>query len=242
MGGKISILILLMLPSFRRFASIAAIISLPISLACLLFSLIAIDFNMDAFSDYSLLLAQGEQSASPWRWAMLLDLFGYYLLIVPVVLYLRSWLIPKGREWMNLATIGLLTYSLVGAIGAVILATTLPPILESHAAALEPQRSALEATFTSWSTAVYSGLWNLLEQLAGGIGWLIIGLILHNHYRKLALLTTALGISCLIDAFGSILGLEAIASIGQSVYLILAPLWAGILGIVLWRTRAIAAD
>lgn len=228
--------------SFRRFAAIAAIVSLPLSAACLLLLLIAIDFNMEAFTTYSLLLDQGEQASKPFRWGMLLDMLGYYLLIVPAILWARGHFKAQHKEWLDLAAVSLLGYSLIGAIGAVVLATTIPPILTDIASASETQRIALEASFNSLTRAVYDGLWNLLEQLAGGVGWLILGFVLFATHHKLGLLTIVLGISCLVDAAGSIIHAEAIASVGQSIYLVLAPLWAGWLGVMMLRRQPQGTD
>ncbi len=39
-------------------------------------------------------LASGVRGAALWRWSMVLDMLGYYLLIVPLILFLRQWLYP----------------------------------------------------------------------------------------------------------------------------------------------------
>lgn len=48
--------------------------------------------NPDAFSNLSLILNIPNVNASLIRWSMLTDLLGYYVLLLPILYYLRTYL------------------------------------------------------------------------------------------------------------------------------------------------------
>ena len=162
--------------SFRRMSAIAAMLSLPLAAGNLITILLAVDFNLGALYEPLLLLHTGTRGAGLWRWSMILDVFGYYLLIVPLILSLRSWLRPSSPNWIDLFTFCLLAYCLIGASGAAILATATPPLIAGYTTAAGPQRAILEAISTGYADAVYGGLWNLLEEFLAGVGWIGVGL------------------------------------------------------------------
>jgi hypothetical protein len=82
-------------------------------------SLASANGNSQAFLDGSV-IAIGPQGASLFRWAMILDLFGFYLLLAPLALHLWDRLKSRGPGFIRLYTFCGLGYTLIGAIGAVI--------------------------------------------------------------------------------------------------------------------------
>ena len=221
--------------SFGRMAAIAAMVSLPLAAGNLLTMLAAVHFDLSALSDPLVLLHQGATAARLWHWAMVLDILGYYLLIVPVILLLRSWLRAKSPNWIDLAALCLLAYCGIGAIGGAILATAIPPLIRGYATA-GPQRVVVETVFSGYADAVYRGMWNLLEEFLAGVGWLAMGVVLRSEDRRLGRATTMLGLACLVDALGTAANVDAVATTGLGVYLVLAPIWAWWVGTRLLRT------
>ncbi len=221
--------------SFQRMAAITAIISMPLVAVTTVVGLIPVNFNLDAMTDLRLFLSTGASGAGLWRWAMVLELLSYYLLIVPLTLWLWRWLKARSPNWIGLYTLCVLGYSLVGAIGAVTLAAVMPPFIAEYAQATENQRVVIETVFAAFQNTVYTGLWNMLEELLGGVGWLGIGLILVKERRAAGVVTILLGLSALVDAAGTMANQEAIASLGLYLYALLAPVWALWLGIDLLR-------
>jgi hypothetical protein len=220
--------------SFRRFAGLAAVISAPFAAANLIAMFAAVHFDLDAISHPLVLLHQGGSAATLWRWSMVFDAFGYYLLIVPAIMVLRSSLRHSSPNWTDFSALCLLAYTLIGAIGCAILATTVPPLLTGYAAA-GAQHHVFEIVFTGYSNAVYRGLWNLLEEFVAGVGWLGIGLVILTRRRRFGLLTIVLGAACLIDSLGTAVNVDAIATVGLGIYLILAPIWACCVGLFLLK-------
>jgi len=222
--------------SFSRAVSIAAIAAAPLAAGEIIAMMAAVHFNLDGMSHPLVLLRAGSSAAPLWRLSMVLDILGYYLLVVPLFVHLRNSTRPASPNWVDLFTLCLLGYSLIGAVGAAVLATALPTLIIQYAASNGPGHLAnLTATFTGFTDSVYRGLWNLLEQLLAGVGWIGYGLVLRRRHRRLGLSTVILGTACLVDSLGTALNVDAIASTGLIIYLVLAPIWAATIGAGLWR-------
>jgi hypothetical protein len=222
--------------SFQRWAAVAAIVSAPLALASILLPLPAIDYDVATFADPISVLRRGAAAAGLMRASLLADMLGYYLLIAPLVMVLRTWLEPRARTWTRLFTGCLLVYVVVGAAGAAMLAAASPRLMLAHAAATSAdQRFAIESVYyTLWDT-IYGGLWNIFEELVAGVGWLGIGLLLRRDRPVLGVVTIVLGAACLLDAAGNMFAWKTAADTGLYIYLLLAPAWALTLGLILLR-------
>jgi hypothetical protein len=222
--------------SFTRMAAIAAIASLPLAVGNLLAMLAAVHFNLNGMTNPLVLLHGGTAAAPWWRWSMILDILGYYLPIVPLILFLRSSLRHRSPNWIDLFALCLLAYCLIGAIGGAMLATALPTVIREYASVTSGSRQvSLQSVFTGYTDGIYRGLWNLLEEFLAGVGWIGFGLLLRTERRRLGLVTIVLGVACLVDSFGTALNVDVIASTGLMVYLVLAPAWACWMGVGLLR-------
>jgi hypothetical protein len=222
--------------SFQRWAALAAIISMPVALASIFLPLPAIEYDVATFADPLSLLRRGAAAAGLMRASLLADMLGYYLLIAPLVMVLRTWLEPRARAWSRLFTGSLLVYVVVGAAGAAVLAAASPRLMIAHGAATSAdQRFALEALYNTLWDSIYGGLWNIFEELVAGVGWLGIGLLLRRDRPVLGVVTIVLGAACLLDGIGNIFAWKTAADAGLYVYLLLAPAWALAFGITLLR-------
>ena len=221
--------------SFQRFAALAAIISFPLTIGSIVLSGMALDFNMEAATNPALLLSVGADGANLSRWGMILDMLGYYLPLLPVALFLWRWLGSRDPDWVLFYTLCGLGYILIGAIGAVILAAVHPPLINAYAQASVEQRPALETVFSAVWNMVYGGMWNILGELLAGTWFLGIGLLLRSERRLFSIFSIILGSSALLDSLGMILGIEAIALLGVSIFVFLAPIWTLWIGIDLLR-------
>ena len=205
-----------------------------IALLCSLLGAVAVDFNLDAFSDPKLILTMQGVHVALIRWSMVADLFGYYLLLLPAIFYLHDWM--KGRTpWRNLLTFCGSSYVLIGAIGASILAAVWPPLMLAFPGATAGQQENLQMSFNMFSDLVYRGMWNRLEVFLGGIWWLGVGAFLRKESKVLGIVTIVLGIFTILDGIGAVMGVSALSELGLNVYLILAPLWALWFGVALMR-------
>ncbi len=222
--------------SFQRFAAVSAIVSFPLALASNVLQGLPTNFNSDVFTNPTVMLSIGANGASLMRWGLILDMLGYYLPLLPVALFLQSWCRPRNPAWVRFCTACGLGYILIGAAGAATLAAVHPPLIAAYAQETSAaQRAVLETVFIAVWNLVYGGLWNILGELLAGTWLLGIGLLLRGERRIFSVITIILGLSALLDSFGTISGIGALALPGLSIYVGLAPIWALWLGIDLLR-------
>src|SRR5262245_1113267 len=103
-------------------AGVVAVVSAGLSAA-------AMGTDVTALAAPERLLASGPRSAEFLRWAMLADVFGYYLLLAPAALYLHDRLKDHDPPRMALYTLGGFGYMLIGSMGAAMLGAVLPPLI-----------------------------------------------------------------------------------------------------------------
>jgi hypothetical protein len=223
--------------SFQRLAAVFSIVSAILAFGSIGFQSVVLGVTTDPFSNPTSILGTGATGATLFRWGLILDMFGYYLLLAPLALLLWSRLKPKDMNLITLYTISGLAYMLIGALGAATLAAISPPLIEGYGQASAPQRQMSELVFSGFLNAVYLGLWNLLESGLSGMWWLGIGLYLRREQPALGSFTTVLGIFALLDALGRILNVQIIYTVGLAGMLLLIPLWALWFGIDLLRSR-----
>ena len=211
----------------RRLAGWAAILAAVLAFGSTLLGLAAVNFNSaDTYANPSSMLALGARGAALLRWSSIADMFGFYLLLMPLALYLGSWLRPSSPHLVTLYSVCGLCYALIGAIAAALMAAVLPPLIRTYATASPQQRESLQLIFDSFYRAGFQGLFNPLEMLVGATWWLGMAPLLRQERRALGTFTTVLGIAALLDALGVILQIEVVFMIGLAGVLLLIPLWA----------------
>ena len=118
---------------------------------------------------------RGPAAANLLRGGGLIDMVGY-LALAPVVLYLGGRLrvaaeLPRRRGLVDILTFSGLGFALVGSIGAVLLASQGPALLQASTVG-PAEAAAARVSFPALASGVYVGLWGTLEQLLLGI-WLM---------------------------------------------------------------------
>ena len=115
------------------------------------------------------LLASGATGAALIHWGSLIDLFGY-LSIAPVVLYLRARY--SAARYVDIFAAAGLALVVIGAIGAVSMATAAPPLINDYGSGTEAEKQALLPAFSTLYRTVVLGLWQTLETIPAAI-WLL---------------------------------------------------------------------
>lgn len=220
---------------FQRIAGMTAILSIFPALASVICLGAAVNFSPGALSDPASLITIGVDRANLFRWGMVFDMFGYYVLLAPLALLLWKWLRSKDSLVVTLYTVCGFGYILVGAIGAIILSAVEPPLIAQYAQTSGVLRETLQTVFSSFLNAVYLGLWNPLEALLAGIWWVGTGSLLRHQRRSLGIVSILLGVGALLDAFGSIVGLEPVFLLGVSWLVLFSLVWVAWCGIELLR-------
>ncbi len=213
------------------------IISGILALASITAALIAANYNFDAFSDPLLILTTTGANAAAAKWSMILDMFGYYLLLLPSIYFLQDWL--KSRSaWSSLITFSATSYVLIGAIGAAVLAIIWPAIINAYPSASAGEQLLLKSDFKLINDIVYGGLWNLLETLFAGTWWIMTGVALYrNKFSAFGIFTQVTGYFCLADSLSEIVQSPLLHEIALNGYLLLSIAWAITFGVILLRQK-----
>lgn len=218
--------------SFRRIAAISAILSAPLALAAVVVVTAAVEFDFGIMSDQAGLLELGAQAAGILRWGEILGVFGYYLLLAPVALYLWYWLRSQSPRMVTLITLSGLASIFIGVIGATLRAGVLPEMMSAYALAPDAQRQVLSVVFQTTTDVIFEAL-GPIEAILAGVWILGVGPVLRSERRGPGILAMTLGIAMLGSGFGAMFQIDLLAVLDLAYFV--SPIWALWLGIVIWR-------
>ncbi len=117
----------------------------------------------------AVLLESGPSGARLIEWGSIVDMFGY-LSMVPVVLYLRDRY--AGAKMINLYAVAGIALVVIGSIGAVVMATAAPYLIDQFQSGSPAGRPSIELAFGVLYRAVVIGMWQTLETIPFA-AWLI---------------------------------------------------------------------
>jgi hypothetical protein len=161
-------------------------------------------FDMAHTTDLTSLAARGPGTAGFFRAALLVDMLGY-LAVAPVVLHLHTRLRAAGPGseglvlLLRVATFAGVAFSLVGAIGAALIASVGPPLIDT-AIGGGPSAGPARVVFEAISNGVYVGLWGPLNWLSLGIWVGAVGWLTRREGRPFAALGILVGAGALAYA------------------------------------------
>lgn len=224
--------------SDRNLAGWATILSGIIAFTSYTLVAAAVNFNFEFFSDATIIFSTEGVSSKLLRWSMITDVFGYYLLLLPVLFVLHEWMKTK-TAWAAVFTTCGGIYIVAGAAGAAILGSAWPALLDKYPSASPEQQEIIRQNFETLALVVVNGIWNLLDALAFGVWFIAIGILLKKQHAFLGWFTLLTGICSALDFAGNMLGLKALADAALNLYLILAPLWAIVFGATMRRNQSL---
>lgn len=201
--------------------------------ASLYFAAVAVDYHLEVFSD-PLQVLQYAHNANTAYWFIILDMAGYYLLLLPAIFYLYNQY-KFHSPWVSLFTFCGLGYVLTGAIGTAILAAAWPYLMDQYKIVASDQQFVLQELFNTITLIVTKGLWNILEVLFAGVWWIGFGKLLLKDHKVSGILAIIAGIACLLDSIGTIADWKLVAELGVNIYLLMGIVWPVVLGIQLVR-------
>jgi hypothetical protein len=219
---------------FKRIAAVSAMLAAPVQLVFMIIVFLAIDFNTEIMADQSLMIILGNQAAEMFRWGEILDIFGFYLLLIPVVLYLRHWLRSHSPNLVNLVTVFGLGSIFFGVAGAAIRYGAMTEMMHAYAGASGAEREMFAVAFKVLIDVIFSGL-GTLEVPFLGVWLLGIGLVLQRERRAFGLFTTILSIGYFGALAGGLLQIDLLIVLFTGIIVPIFPIWTIWLGIVIWR-------
>lgn len=220
--------------SFRQIAAISALVAGLLTLAATVVLSMAVNFNFEFMGNPAGLITAGLDAGAIglFRWGSILELFGYFLLLIPLALYLWQWLKPQNPSLVNMATVFGLGSIFLGIIGAAIRASFWPPMMIAYPQAAEAQREVLQVIFRAVIDFNFEGLY-AVDSILAGLWWLGIGLVVRSERRMLGIATVIMGVAILGAGVGWLLGIDPLARL--ELFYFFEPFWAIWLGIVVWR-------
>lgn len=215
---------------FTRLAGWCAMLAAPIALLSFFLGPIAFGWDFDAMFDPARAIAHAQVDAGLVRWGWVLDILGYYWLLLPVLVLLRD-RAPVGKPLhARLAAGAGHGYMICGSIGAAILAGT-THLFDAFAQGDDTVRTATSAVYATIFHLVYTGLWNILGMSLLAIWLWIVGELLRATHNALGLFAKGLAVCAALDVLGLLLGLDAVSMPGLFAYLFLFPVWSAWLGV-----------
>lgn len=221
--------------SFQRVAAVCALVGVGLAIATAVLDLAAVPAATDPAGSFSAVITHGRTVGALFHFSMVADMLGYYLLLVPLAIFLWHWLHHRSPLLAAVSTIAGLGYCLMGAAGAAVLGAVLPALGDQYSAASAAQREVLLATGSAVANAVYQGIWNTLDAITAGVWWLGIGYLLRTQRTKIGILWMLTGAAGLIDAVGFMTGVSIIGLIGLSSFIVLVPVSAAAIAVDLLR-------
>lgn len=223
--------------SFVRLAGACAILALPVAWASFLLGPAAYGWDFDLLFDPARSIAVADVPLGLVRMGWVLDVFGYYFLLLPAVLVLSA----QTRAGAPLATAFAsrmsLAYMLVGSTGAGMLAGT-TALFQRYAAGDDTARAAITEVYSAIFTMVADGVWNIVA-MACLAAWLLVGgSVLRPSRPKLGVSMILLGVCAAVDVVGLLAGAVGLSHAALYVYLTFFPVWAASVGISLVRAPA----
>lgn len=214
---------------FQRLVGLSAILFAVLELSDGILLIASVKFKAEALTNPVLMLSVGQTDPALFHWSMIFDMF-LYLLFAPMVVLCWRWFRSRNPGMVTIYTLCGLAFSLIGSIGAVILARVIPTLIATYALSAEAQRQTIEILAGTLYRAVSRGLWNPLEILLLGV-WLIgIGFLLRREKSGLGILGIVVGCFSMLVALGSISDVELIFNIGEGgqTLLLVWAIWFGI--------------
>lgn len=233
--------------SFEKSTGFLSIAGGIIALASLYLTAAGFNYNTAVFDNPRLLLGATNLNVTLLKWSMIADMFGYYLLLVPVVFYFQQYLKTR-TSWSYMVSWCGSSYALAGAIGAAILSITWPAAITEYPIATKAEQVIIGRNFDLAGQIVYGGIWNTLEMFFAGTFWIGLGFTIKKESQVFGWVTIVLGAACLLDGIGNITGLTSIAALGLNIYLLLSvawQIWAGwrlLKGAAITSNRRIKAE
>lgn len=217
--------------AFRRAAGVTTLAAAPFMIAASVLFFFA-SGGSDAVANPAHLLGINSARIEALRWGALTDVFGFYLLLVPMFLAVGGELARRDEGFARLSMLGGLAYALLGATAGIALAYAGPPLLRAFAAARPGHADGIALAFTTLVNSVYKGIWQTLELIPVAVWAIGTGVLVRARHRALGVAAIAGGVGAVLIALARMLQLPDGA---LSIVLPLAALypisqlWLGVL-------------
>jgi hypothetical protein len=199
---------------------------------------LAMDGHLSEIFHVERLVGHAPGNAETFRWAIILDMLGYYVLLAPLFVAVGRRLFDLGERGAALWTIGALMYVTAGSVAAMALAYGAPPILRGYAQAPLSEREGFVTALTALNEAAVRGVWQTFDPIVTGAWAVASGLALRRPGRRSLgtvgiVLAGAAALFVALRATGS--GSELVLYAVSAVFGV--AIWGYVLGLTAWLLR-----
>jgi hypothetical protein len=200
--------------------------------------LLAIDGHLSEIFHIERLVGQAPQNAELFRWAMILDMLGYYVLLAPLFVAVGRRLFVLGEQGAALWTIGALMYVTAGSVAAMALAYGVPPLLRGYAHASSSGRQGFVIALTALGEAAIRGVWQTFDPIVTGAWSIASGLALGRLGRRfLGMVGVTLGSTAVLFAGLRAAGVQWAPVLYGVAAVFGVAIWVYVLGLSVWLWR-----
>jgi hypothetical protein len=200
--------------------------------------LLVIDGHLSELFHIERLVGQAPQNAELFRWAMILDMLGYYVLLAPLFVAVGRRLYDLGEQGAGWWTIGALMYVTAGSVAAMALAYGVPPLLRGYAHASSAGRQGYVIALTALGEAAVRGVWQTFDPIVTGAWAIASGLALGRLGRRfLGMVGVTLGITAVLFAGLRAAGIQWEPVLYGVAAVVGVAIWAYVLGLSVWLWR-----
>jgi len=184
------------------------------------------------------LVGQAPGNAETFRWAVILDMLGYYVLLAPLFVAVGRRLFDQGERGAALWTIGALMYVTAGSVAAMALAYGVPPILRGYAQAPSAGRHGFVVALTALTEAAVRGVWQTFDPIVTGAWAIASGLAIRRLGRRsLGAIGVGLGSVAALFAISRATGVQSEPVLFAIAAVFLVVVWIYVLGLTAWLLR-----
>jgi hypothetical protein len=226
---------------YPRLVAVITWLGVIIGFTCLYLGLKTVDFDFDAMTDpLNQLRRASMEKADLIEWSMICDIFGFYLLMIPGVIYIWYWLRERNPFLMAVGTVSMLLYILTGALGGGILSVLWPSILRSYVqSGSDPvMAQILTEQFKLVTNLVYTGMWGRVEYFLVAVWVTCVCYLNWREKKAFAIFGYLCALGSLLAAIGELLSIRDLADNAMTVYMVGVPLWVAWAAVFAWQSGA----
>jgi hypothetical protein len=202
--------------------------------------LLATDGDLSAVFHVERLVEQAPGNAELFRWAMVLDMLGYYVLLAPLFVAVGRRLYDLGEHGAALWTIGALMYVTAGSVAAMALAYGVPPLLRGYAQASSSEQQQFVVLLTALGEAAVRGVWQTFDPIVTGAWAVASGLALGRlGHGFLGRVGVALGSVAVLFAGVRATGVQSERVLYVAAAVLGVAIWVYVLGLTGWLWREV---
>lgn len=222
----------------RKLAAITVLLSVPLAILTQLAGALSVQGDYSMMSSGLDMLSLPPGQAHWYTVSMWFDVFGYYAIYLPVIVYAWKALRHIDEYMTDLCFLCGVIFCVLGTIGAMVWAGAHQSLLAAYAAGTPVQQQAAAMAWEGIAGGQGRGLW-LIQSLFATV-WLLglAKLLMAIGKRYLGLSGGAIGVLWLAHYVTWVLGMQTASMALIGLIVMVTPLWAIWLGLFLWPKTA----